>query len=182
MDGSQRSSLASFDQLERVVYIGSYSKTISPNLRTGFLLARRDLLDALTQLKMISGLTSSEITERITFGVVTDGRWRKHLRSVRERLAEAHRQAGRSLDSRGFELFHEPEAGMYLWARHPDLPDSAVLSQQATGEGIMLGPGQLFLVEPRPTGWLRFNVAFSQDERLWRFLDRCIERGGQDAQ
>lgn len=182
MDGSQRSSLASFDQLERVVYIGSYSKTISPNLRTGFLLARRDLLDELTQLKMISGLTSSEITERITFGVVTDGRWRKHLRSVRERLAEAHRQVGRSLDSRGFELFHEPEAGMYLWARHPDLPDSAVLSQQATGEGIMLGPGQLFLVEPRPTGWLRFNVAFSQDERLWRFLDRCIERGGQDAQ
>ena len=52
----------------------------------------------------------------------------------------------------GFEIFHEPEAGMYLWARHPDIADSAVLSQSATQEGIMLGPGQLFLVEPRPTG------------------------------
>ena len=162
-----------------MIYLGSFSKTISPNLRTGFLAARRDLLDELVQLKMISGLTSSEITERITFGVVTDGRWRKHLKSLRERLAEAHRTVGRRLLNLGFELFHEPEAGMYLWARHPDLPDSAELSKEATGAGIMLGPGQLFLVEPRPTGWLRFNVAFSQDERLWRFLEQRILLGQQ---
>jgi DNA-binding transcriptional MocR family regulator len=74
----------------------------------------------------------------------------------------------------GFELFHEPEAGMYLWARHPDIPDSAEISLAGTSEGIMLGPGQLFLVEPRPTGWLRFNVAFCADERLWDFLDKRI--------
>ena len=74
------------------------------------------------------------------------------------------------LTNLGFELFHEPKAGMYLWARHPDLTDGAVLSQQAVADSIMLGPGQLFLVEPRPTGWLRFNVAFSDDDRLYRFL------------
>ena len=182
MDPTSRPSLASLDQLNRVVYVGSYSKTISPNLRTGFLLARRDLLDELVQLKMVSGLTSSEITERLTFGVVTDGRWRKHLKSLRERLAEAHQQVGRRLDGLGFELFHEPEAGMYLWARHPDLPDSAELSKEATGAGIMLGPGQLFLTESRPTGWLRFNVAFSLDERLWSFLDQSMVRARQTAQ
>ena len=182
MDSTVRPSLASLDQLSRVVYIGSFSKTISPNLRTGYVAARRDLLDELVQLKMISGLTSSEITERITFGVVTDGRWRKHLKSLRERLAEAHRAVGRRLLNLGFELFHEPEAGMYLWARHPDLPDSAELSKEATGAGIMLGPGQLFLVEPRPTGWLRFNVSFSQDERLWRFLEQRILLGQQVAE
>jgi hypothetical protein len=33
----------------------------------------------------------------------------------------------------------------------------------------------LFLVNPHPTGWLRFNVAFSADERLWRFLAQGIE-------
>ena len=135
MDSTVRPSLASLDQLSRVVYIGSFSKTISPNLRTGYVAARRDLLDVLVQLKMISGLTSSEITERITFGVVTDGRWRNHLKSLRERLAEAHRAVGRRLLNLGFELFHEPEAGMYLWARHPDLPDSAELSKDGHGRG-----------------------------------------------
>lgn len=182
METGVRPSLASLDQLNRVVYLGSFSKTISPNLRTGYLAARRDLVDELVQLKMVSGLTSSDITERITFGVVTDGRWRKHLKSLRERLAEAHRSVGLRLEGLGFELFHEPEAGMYLWARHPDLPDSALLTQDATGEGIMLGPGALFLVEPRPTGWLRFNVAFCGDERLWRFLEQRIALGHQGAQ
>jgi hypothetical protein len=43
----------------------------------------------------------------------------------------------------------------------------------------MLGPGQLFLVEPRPTGWLRFNVAFCLDARLFSFLAEQIEQQGQ---
>ena len=182
MDPTSRSTLASLDQLQRVVYIGSFSKTISPNLRVGYLLARGDLIEDLAQLKMISGLTSSDIAERLTFGVVTDGRWRKHLKSLREKLALAHRKTEKNLSSLGFELFHEPGAGMYLWARHPDLPDGAVLSKEATPEGIMLGPGQLFLLEPHPTGWLRFNVAFSDDERIWRFLAQRIELGQQAAQ
>jgi DNA-binding transcriptional MocR family regulator len=170
MDPDPRPSLASLDQLRRVVYVGSYSKTISPNIRVGYLVARPDLVDDLTRLKMISGLTTSDLTERLAYGVLTEGRWRKHLKSLRDRLAQAHGHEAQRLADLGFELFHEPKAGMYLWARHPDLPDSAELTRQAAAEGIMLGPGQLFLVEPRPTGWLRFNVAFSMDERLYAFL------------
>lgn len=175
LDTERRPSLASLDQLQRVVYIGSYSKTISPNIRVGYLVARPDLLDDLAQLKMLSGLTSSDLTERLAFGALSEGRWRKHLKSLRERLGEAHQQVAQRLTQLGFELFSEPKAGMYLWARHPDLTDSAVLSQQAAAEGLMLGPGHLFLAEPRSTGWLRFNVAFSTDTRVMDFLARHID-------
>ena len=181
LDTERRPSLASLDQLQRVIYIGSYSKTISPNIRVGYLVARPDLLDDLAQLKMLSGLTSSDLTERLAFGALSEGRWRKHLKSLRERLAHAHVQVAQRLTRLGFELFNEPKAGMYLWARHPDLTDSGELSQQAVAAGIMLGPGHLFLTEPRPTGWLRFNVAFSHDERLYRFLDDQIRLQAQGA-
>jgi DNA-binding transcriptional MocR family regulator len=181
LDPEARPSLASLDQLRRVVYLSSYSKTISPNIRVGYLVARPDLLDELAQLKMVSGLTSSDITERLAFGALTEGRWRKHLKSVRDRLADAHGRVAQRLTGLGFELFGEPKAGMYLWARHPDLPDGAELSQQAVGDGIMLGPGQLFLVEPRTTGWLRFNVAFSDDERVYAFLAGQIQLQAQSA-
>jgi len=174
LDPQARPSLASLDQLKRVVYVGSYSKTISPNVRVGYVVAAPDVLDELAQLKMVSGLTSSDLTERIVFGALTEGRWRKHLKSLRDRLAQAHGAVAQQLAGLGFELFHEPKAGMYLWARHPDLTDGAELSRLAVPEGIMLGPGQLFLVEPRPTGWLRFNVAFSDDLRLYDFLARQI--------
>ena len=181
LDPESRPSLASLDQLKRVLYVGSYSKTISPNIRVGYLVARADRLDELTQLKMVSGLTSSDLTERLAFGALTEGRWRKHLKSLRDRLAAAHGKVSQRLIDLGFELFNEPKAGMYLWARHPDLTDGAELSQQAVASSIMLGPGQLFLVEPRPTGWLRFNVAFSDDERLYGFLAQQIALQAQSA-
>src|SRR5690606_449071 len=87
IDPEPRPSLASLDQLQRVVYISSFSKTISPNLRVGYMAAPPDLLEDFAQLKMISGLTSSEFSERLVYGALQDGRWRKHLRSLRERLA-----------------------------------------------------------------------------------------------
>lgn len=181
LDPEPRSSLASLDQLRRVIHIGSFSKTISPNIRVGYAVGGEDMLDGLARLKMVSGLTSSDLTERLAFGALTEGRWRKHLKALRDRLAAAHGAVGQRLRQLGFELFSEPKAGMYLWARHPDLLDSAELSRLAAGDGIMLGPGQLFLVEPRTTGWLRFNVAYSNDERLFRFLAQQIELQSQQA-
>jgi DNA-binding transcriptional MocR family regulator len=178
LDPEVRSSLASLDQLRRVVYLSSYSKTISPNIRVGYLVARPELLDELAQLKMVSGLTSSDITERLAFGALSEGRWRKHLKSLRDRLGDAHDVVAQRLTKLGFELFNEPKAGLYLWARHPDLPDCIELSQRAVGSGLLLGPGHLFLTEPRPTGWLRFNVAFSDDERLYGFLTEQIRQQG----
>jgi DNA-binding transcriptional MocR family regulator len=181
LDPEVRPSLASLDQLKRVIYVGSYSKTISPNIRVGYVVAKPDLLEDLAQLQMVSGLTSSDLTERLAFGALSEGRWRKHLKSLRSRLADAHGRVARRLADLGFELFNEPKAGMYLWARHPDLTDGAELTRLAAGEGMMLGPGQLFLVEPRTTGWLRFNVAFSDDERVYAFLAGQIQLQAQSA-
>lgn len=59
---------------------------------------------------------------------------------------------------------------MFLWARHPAVPDPVVLSNKAAEHDIMLGPGHLFSADLAPTPWMRFNVAFCGDERLWRFL------------
>jgi DNA-binding transcriptional MocR family regulator len=181
LDPHPRASLASLDQLSRVVYIGSYSKTISPNLRVGFLIAHPDLVEDLAQLKMISGLTSSEFTERLVYGALTEGRWRKHLKGLRERLADAHERAAGQLAALGFELFAEPKAGMFLWARHPGIPDAAEVSHRAAEHDIMLGPGHLFCAEPGPCAWMRFNVAFCGDARLFEFLERCTRDGASSG-
>ncbi|MBQ0961466.1 PLP-dependent aminotransferase family protein [Ideonella sp. 4Y11] len=174
LDPEPRPSLASLDQLNRVLTIGSYSKTISPNIRVGFLLGHPDLVEDLAQLKMISGLTSAEFGERLAHGALVEGRWRKHLKALRERLAGAHQQVAQRLVDQGFELFHEPKAGMFLWARHPALPDAVALSNEAAEQDIMLGPGHLFMADLQPTPWMRFNVAFCGDERLFAFLKRSL--------
>ena len=170
LDPEPRPSLASLDQLQRVVYISSFSKTISPNIRVGYMAAPPDLLEDFAQLKMISGLTSSEFSERLAYGALVDGRWRKHLRGLRERLAQAHQRVGHALESLGFDLFCEPKAGMFLWARHPDIQNATELTYQAAEQDILLGPGHLFDPELQPSPWFRFNVAFTDDPRVLSFL------------
>lgn len=170
LDPEPRPSLASLDQLQRVVYIGSFSKTISPNLRVGYVAAHPDVLEDLAQLKMIAGLTSSEFAERLTYGALTDGRWRKHLRALRQRLAQAQHRCAQRLEGLGFELFAQPGAGMFLWARHPRIDNASTLAYQAAEHDILLGPGHLFALDLNPSPWLRFNVAFTEDEGVWTFL------------
>lgn len=170
LDPEPRPSLASLDQLQRVVYISSFSKTISPNIRVGYMAAPPDLLEDFAQLKMISGLTSSEFSERLAYGALVDGRWRKHLRGLRERLAQSHQRVAQSLESLGFELFSEPKAGMFLWARHPQIANATELAYQAAEQDILLGPGHLFDPELQPSPWFRFNVAFTDDPRVLSFL------------
>ena len=163
-------SLASLDQLKRVIYVGSFSKTISPNIRVGYMAAGVVLLDELARLKMLSGLTSSEFTERLAYGALIDGRWRKHIKTLKERLAKAQQLLATQLLAAGFELFTEPKAGMFLWARHPLVQNAAELAYKAAEQDILLGPGHLFSVDLEPSPWLRFNVAWAQDEAVQRFL------------
>ncbi|MDO4683683.1 MAG: PLP-dependent aminotransferase family protein [Lautropia sp.] len=181
LDAEHLPSLASLDELQRVIHIGSYSKTISPNLRVGFLMANPDMIARLAHLKMLSGLTSSEVSEKLVYHIVTDGRWRKHLKGLRDRLKEAHGRTLAHLNRLGFEPFCTPDEGLYLWVRHPALSDSASIAREAAGQGIMLAPGQLFMVDSAPTGWMRFNVAFSEDPAIWAFLAARLDASGPDA-
>lgn len=175
LDPEPRPSLASLDQLRRVVYIASFSKTISPNVRVGYLAAQGDLLEELARLKMLSGLTSSEFNERLVYGALLDGRWRKHTKGLRDRLAVAQNQTTARLMDLGFELFVQPKAGMVQWARHPAIADSQRLTYEAAQHDILLGPGHLFSLETtQPTAWLRFNVAHCQDEAVFTFLQRHL--------
>ena len=176
MDTGHQTSLASFGQWERVIHLGSFSKTIAPNLRVGHLLASIQMVEQLAELKMLAGLSSSEVSERLVCHVIEDGRWRRHLRGLRDRLASGHDDVAARLLALGFELFCEPREGMYLWARHPAVPDAREMVQAAADDGILLGLGQLFTVAAEPCGWLRFNVAFSQLPAVGDWLERWLRR------
>lgn len=170
LDPNQRPTLASLDQLQRVIYISSFSKTISPSLRVGYLAANASMMEDLARLKLIAGLTSSEFSERLLYGALTDGRWRKHIKSLREKLAKGHQQLSSLLLDLGFELFDQPKAGLFLWARHPSIQNSAELAYKAVEQDILMGPGHLFTVDLEPSPWIRFNVAWSMDEHVVHFL------------
>ncbi len=166
--------LAALDQLERVIYVGSFSKTLSANLRVGFLAAHPDLAGALTDIKLLTSLTTGEFNERLVYLMLTEGHYRKYLERVRGRLAEASAATLRMLERLGLKLYTEPEGGTFAWARAPGLKDAAILARHAAQEGIMLAPGNLFRPQMQPSPYLRFNVAHSTDRKLERFLEKAL--------
>ncbi len=172
LDPESRPSLASLDQLKRVIYISSFSKTISPNIRVGYLAANPALLEDLARLKMISGLTSSEFAERLAYGALIDGRWRKHIKTLRDKLSAGQQLLASRLLALDFELFCEPRDGMFLWARHPAVQNAGELAYKAAEQDILLGPGHLFSVDLEPSPWLRFNVAWADDDAVLHFLSQ----------
>ncbi|MCJ1884025.1 PLP-dependent aminotransferase family protein [Pseudomonas sp. LA21] len=170
LDPAGQLLLANLDQLARVIYIGSLSKVIAPALRTGFIAAHPELIEELVPLKMVSGLTSSELTETLALDILLQGRHRKHVKQLRDQLSEAHDSVARRLEAAGLEIFHEPRAGLFLWARHRAVDDATLLAGRAKEAKILLFPGQLFMPDGRSVPWMRFNVAHSLDERLYAFL------------
>ncbi|MDT4804528.1 Histidinol-phosphate aminotransferase [compost metagenome] len=162
--------LANLDQLARVIYIGSLSKVIAPSLRVGFIAAHSELIEELVPLKMVSCLTSSELTENLALDILLQGHHRKHVRQLRDQLRDAHEIVVRRLEKAGLELFHQPRAGLFLWARYRAVTDATQLARRAKEAKILLFPGQLFMPDGRNVPWMRFNVAHSSDEQLYTFL------------
>lgn len=163
--------IASLDQLRRVVLVGSFSKTISPSLRVGFLACDQALAGRIVHLKMANGLTTSELTERAVHAILVEGYHRSHLARLRDKLSAAQEAVCDGLTAAGLSIFHRPTGGLFVWAGFSDDADAKTLAQKAAKEGIMLAPGYLFRPDQRPTPWLRFNVAYSDNPQLYRFLE-----------
>ncbi|MDE2050218.1 MAG: PLP-dependent aminotransferase family protein [Gammaproteobacteria bacterium] len=161
-------ALASLDRLERVIYIGSFSKTIAPSLRVGYLAARTDRAERIATQKSTMSLSSSELMEHIVLAILTSGRYRTHLERLRRHLADARARLARRL--RDCEIEVAPHGGgMFVWARLPG-GDPAEIRLRARSQGILLAPGELFRPDRQPTAYWRFNVAYADDERLYAFV------------
>jgi len=165
--------LAGFDGLERVIQIGSFSKTLSASVRCGFIAARRDWLEPLIDLKIATMFGGARLNEELVHAVLSDGRFHRHTEAVRLRLERARREVGDKLRALGIVPWLEPRAGMSLWCTLPDGRDSAELARAALAHGMVLAPGNAFSAAQTAGSFMRFNVA-QMDEGSFAVLRRVL--------
>ncbi len=164
--------LATLDQLHRVIYARSFSKTLSGSLRVGFVACSQDIANQLADIKMLTNITTSQFTERLIYLMLVDGHYRKYLSRLHERLGEARLNVARSFERIGLKSFVEPADGMFIWARFPHIEDSLALAEAAQRDGLMLAPGTVFRPHLGRSPWMRFNVAVCEDSRVLGKLQR----------
>ncbi|QDQ27733.1 PLP-dependent aminotransferase family protein [Chitinimonas arctica] len=163
-------TLASLDGLQRVIYLGSFSKTMSPALRVGYLAADTATAARAAQLKMTGGLTSSELMEAAALTMLSDGHHRSHLERLRERLADAQTRVCDKLGALGWSIPHRPGGGLFLWAEAPAGLDAGQLTDAAAHAGIALAPGRFYLPAGEGSRYFRFNAAWADNSRLYDWL------------
>jgi DNA-binding transcriptional MocR family regulator len=168
----QTPRLATLDQLNRVIYLRSFSKTLSGSLRVGFVACAQDIADQLADIKMLTSITTSQFTERLIYLMLVDGHYRKYLARLHERLGEARLNVVRAFERIGLELFVEPADGMFIWARFPNIDDSLALTEVSRQAGMMIAPGVVFRPHLERSPWMRFGVAVCADKRAQDLLER----------
>jgi len=166
--------LASLDQLKRVVYVSGFSKTLSAGLRVGYAAAAPVLAQQLADLKMLTGLTTPVLTERVVARVLAEGQYRRHLDRVRGRLDAARDRTARALEKMGARLAAVPEAGIFLWADFGR--DTNAIAAEGAQQGVLCAPGSLFSPTQLPTTWMRVSAATGLNAGAMRFLAEAMQR------
>jgi DNA-binding transcriptional MocR family regulator len=168
--------LAALDQWQRVIYLASFSKTLAANLRVGYMAADPELIRSLTDLKMLGGLTASELGERVVYKVLSEGHYRRHLERLRNKLHAAREPALRMLERIGLRpgATGVQAAGMFTWVDTG--VDTLAVAQRMAELDYLVAPGSLFLPDQGPSTWMRFNIATCTHPPALAALERCLAR------
>ncbi|MGL9619382.1 PLP-dependent aminotransferase family protein [Bradyrhizobium sp. U531] len=168
--------LAALDGLNRVIRIGSFSKTLSASVRSGYIAARADWIEHLVDLQVATSFGGpSPVATEIIAKVLAGGGYRKHMDELRQKLTRARRDIARKLAAIGVEPWLMPRGGFFLWCHLAGGQDATQVARAALEEDVVLAPGNVFSVAQTSQHFMRFNVAHMNDPRTWEVLRRALK-------
>ncbi|HLW90974.1 MAG TPA: PLP-dependent aminotransferase family protein [Roseiarcus sp.] len=166
--------LASFDGLDRVIQVGSFTKTVSAAFRSGFVAAKREWIEPLIDLKLASSGSAGRLSAALLHHVLIEGGYRRHIDQLRTKLADSMGLCLRRLRAAGLAPWLEPRGGMFVWAALPEGLDAADVARIALKKGAVFAPGNVFSLARGPHRYLRFNVARCAPPRVFAVLEEAM--------
>ncbi len=154
---------------DNVIYVGSYSKTLSSSLRVGFVVAGAGVISRLAEVKMISSMGASRFCESVLASLLASGAYRKLVQRQRQRLSNDREAALQVLEDAEWEVFGKPVGGLFIWARSR-MSDYAQVRKQAQRFGVLLSSATAFSPTAEASDWQRINVAYACDPRARAFF------------
>lgn len=149
-------ALCSLPHAERVLYVGTFSKTLHPGLRLGFVVLPHALAGAFAMARALTDRHAPGDSQEVLARFITGGHLLRHLRRMRELypqrqqvLIEALAQA-----SAGRLVLQPSEQGLHLLHELPAGQDDLALSARAQQAGILLAPLSRYTIASRRRGWL----------------------------
>ncbi|PTX94669.1 aminotransferase [Opitutus sp. ER46] len=166
-----------WDEAGRVLYASTFSKTIAPGLRTGWVVAPPEVFSRLLILKQASDLHTSSFDQHVEYTYLTTNDQAGHLGKIRQAYGERFEYMDRMLREMmpaGY-TWTKPEGGMFLWITGPAGLDSLELLQRAIAHDVAFVPGRDFFPGEGGRNHMRLNFSNSTPDRIREGVRRLSE-------
>lgn len=157
-----------WDEAGRVLYASTFSKTIAPGLRIGWLVAPPEIFNRLLILKQASDLHTSSFDQLVAHAYLTQSDPVAHVEKIRRAYGERFEVLDGALRAAmppGFS-WTKPEGGMFLWITGPAQLDALELLRRAIEQKVAFVPGRDFFPADGGRNFLRLNYSNSTPERI----------------
>jgi 2-aminoadipate transaminase len=167
-EGEPLPTLYSLDGAEYVIYLGTFSKILSPGLRLGWTAAPRPVLEKLNLAKVGTDLCSATLSQQFVATYFAERDWRAYLRT----LVELYRRRREVMLAALAEhlppeaTWTEPDGGLFIWARLPDYIDTTDLLARALRENVAFVPGRAAYLDGRGGSEMRLNFSGVGDDDI----------------
>ncbi len=151
-----------------VIYVGTFSKVLTPGLRIGWLAAPLPVIDKLVQAKQSADLHTSTLDQFITYEVARDGFLDNHIHHLREVYRERRDVMLAAMD----QFFptevqwSRPEGGLFLMVTAPPHVNTTALLSQAIERKVAFVPGADFHIDGMGQNTFRLNYSNAQPDQI----------------
>ncbi|MEK3894829.1 MULTISPECIES: MocR-like pyridoxine biosynthesis transcription factor PdxR [Bacillus] len=166
IDAPPPAPMKAMDKNGRVLYIGSFSKTLSPGLRIGWIVGPEPVIERLSDIKMQTDYGSSSLSQRVAAEWLTSGLYQKHLENVREQLKIRRNFVLHVLKTEleGLAEWSVPAGGFFIWLKILPPVSMKTLYAKALSKGILFNSGVIYGQERGD--YMRLSYAFASCEDL----------------
>ncbi|MNM36145.1 2-aminoadipate transaminase [compost metagenome] len=167
--GEDIPTIKSLDDEGLVIYVGSFSKILSPGLRLGFVLAPSEVVQKMVVAKQGEDVHTAMLPQLLAYKFMTEYDYEGHIKLIREVYRRKSELMINSLEQYmdSSITFTHPDGGLFLWC---DLPaDKPMLEycKQAAAKGVAVVPGTAFLIDTQePCNSFRLNYSTPSDEQI----------------
>jgi 2-aminoadipate transaminase len=151
-----------------VIYMGSFSKVLTPGIRLGYVVAPLPLVRRLELAKQAADLHTSQLTQMVVHEVIKDGFLDRHIPTIRTLYAnqcQAMLDAMAEFFPRGVS-WTRPEGGMFIWVTLPKHIDAMKLLDQAIAAKVAFVPGAPFYANEPEMNTLRLSFVTVSPARI----------------
>jgi len=176
-EGDPPPPLLSLDGGVYVMYLGTFSKILSPGIRLGWVVAPPPVLEKINLGKQAADLCTSTLSQLMVQAYFAEGRWRDYVDSLTE-IYRGRRDT--MLDALADHFppqaeWTRPSGGLFIWATLPDFIDTTDLLARALQDNVAFVPGEAAFLDGRGRNAMRLNFSGSDEGAIHEGIRRIGE-------